>query len=132
MNANTLSKFNRNNSRRVLGILLSACLSSVYALDSNELSSANSEATKLFNSTLYPNEVISTPQDQNETELALNILKTIEDKKITETNKKISFVNTFNLPDEIKKYAKSLITQNLNYSDFKKESYGTYTLIEKM
>lgn len=72
--------------------------------------------------------IINSSQDQNDTELVMSILKLIEDKGITETNKKIDFINTFKVSNDIKEYATSLITQSLNYSDYKKDSYGTYTL----
>lgn len=109
-------------------MLLSTFFSSAYALDNHNSSSATNELLQTTSSHQDQNDIINTPQDQNDTELVMFILKCIEDKHITEINKKIAFVNTFKVSNDIKDYAISLITQDLNYSDHKKDSYGTYIL----
>jgi hypothetical protein len=65
---------------------------------------------------------------QNNTELVMFVMKSIEDKHITNVNKKIEFVNSFKVSDDIKEQAISLINQNIEYSDNEKVAYGVYLL----
>ena len=129
MNSNTLNQFKVISSRVLLGsILLITFSSSVYALDDLKPSSAANEVLKMINNPQYQNDIINNSQYQNDTELVMFIMKSIEDKKIKETTKKLDFVNTFKVANEIKDQVKSMIKQNLNYSDHEKVSYGIYLL----
>jgi predicted CoA-binding protein len=64
--------------------------------------------------------VLSNPQNQNDVELIMLIMKSIEDKNIQGIKERINFVDTFKVSDEIKNVAKSYIRQNISYSDNKK------------
>jgi hypothetical protein len=70
--------------------------------------------------------MLANPQTQNDTELVMFIMKSIEDKDIQGVDKKTNFVDTFKVSDSIKNQAKSYINQNINYSDYKKLSYGMF------
>lgn len=64
--------------------------------------------------------MLSNPQNQNDVELIMLIMKSIEDKNIQGIKERINFVDTFKVSDEIKNVAKSYIRQNISYSDNKK------------
>ena len=70
--------------------------------------------------------IVNNPVNQNNVELSMFILKMIQDKNITDINKKIAFVDTFQLSDDIKDTIKITINQNINYSDFERAGYGIY------
>lgn len=72
--------------------------------------------------------MIKNPTNQNNTELVMSILKDIEDKGIKDADKKIEFVDSFNVSNDIKEQAKSYIRQNIKYSDNERVSYGVYKL----
>ena len=113
-----------NISKMLFGIILSllVCLSSAYAhgnsIQYKPSPSSSDEVLKIINN----------PQNQNDVELVMFIMKTIEDKNIKDTNKKIAFVDTFQVSDDIKDVVKSYIKQNLSYSDNERISYGIYKL----
>ena len=73
-------------------------------------------------------QVISNQQNQKNVELIMFALKSIEELNITEMNKKIEFVDTLQVSDEIKTGVKSQIKQNLSYSDHERVGYGIYQL----
>lgn len=129
MNANNLNQFNIITPKILLGVITLMTFShSAYALDNTKPSSAAQELLKTIKTPQYQNNIINNLQYQNDTELAMFIMKSIEEKNIKEANKKIDFVNTFKVSDEIKDQVKSMIKQNINYSDHEKVSYGIYLL----
>ncbi len=71
-------------------------------------------------------QIVENPENQNKVELAMFILKSIEEKQIKNIDKKIDFVNSLPVSDEVKRFAKSIIQQGINYSDHEKTSYGIY------
>jgi hypothetical protein len=108
-------------------LIIGTFLSFAHAAQSSVKLSNN--AQKLFNSLNEPqnkNDSFNDPQSQNETELLMFTLKSLEDKKITDKNKKIEFVNSLKIDSDIKQFVINQINQNLNFSDFEKVSYGVY------
>ena len=73
-------------------------------------------------------EFINNIVNQNNNELVMFILKSIEDQGITNTDQKINFVNTFNVYDKVKEEVITAIKANITYSDNEKVSYGRYKL----
>ncbi len=73
-------------------------------------------------------EVVKNQQNQNDVELVMFILKSIDELNITDNSKKINFVDSMKVSDEIKDLAKNEINQGIVYSDHKKVSYGMYQL----
>jgi len=110
------------NSKILCGIILFllVCLSSAHAQGNltqyKSSPASNDEVLKIINN----------PQNQNDVELIMFVLKSIEYKNIKEINKKIDFVDTFKVSDDIKDVIKTIIKQNLNYSDHERISYGVY------
>jgi hypothetical protein len=104
--------------KRILAILLGGfVLMSAYAQDNlNQPSN------------IYPPASIESPQDRIDTEAVMSILKSIDDKGITDIKEKISFINASGQSNYIKDGARILITQGLKYSDFKKDFDGSYNL----
>lgn len=70
--------------------------------------------------------IINNPQNQNDAELIMLIQKSIEEKNITDINKKIAFIDSFNVTDYIKVLVKRNIKQGITYSDYERVSYGVY------
>ena len=100
-------------------------------LTSLSIANAQGNLTQYKPSPTSSNEVsniINNPQNQNDVELSMFVLKIIEDKNITDINKKIAFVDTFKISDDIKDAIKTTITQNINYSDNERVGYGIYEL----
>jgi len=120
MSNNILKCFNVKNRNILFGVILSLLTS---------LSVANPQSDlKLSNDTQATLKLTNDPQYQNDVELLMFVMKSIEDKKITDKNKKIEFVNSFKASNYIKEWAISLINQNITYSDNEKISYGDYLL----
>jgi len=129
MDRYTSNKFKIKNFKILFGILLStAFLNPTYAIDDPKLSSDVQEVLKMMQDPKYKNDFINNLQYQNDTELTMFLMKSIEDKGIKDTNKKIEFVNTFKVSEDIKEQVKSYIRQGINYSDHEKVSYGIYLL----
>ena len=120
--------------KKLLSILIFATsLNIAYAQDNLNISSlsSNAQATlKFLNDPKNKNDNLNDPQTQNDTELVMSIMKSIEDKQIKDNNKKIEFVNSFKVSSYIKDGVISLINQNITYSDHEKISYGVYGLNE--
>ncbi len=72
--------------------------------------------------------IITNPENRNHTELVMSVLKSIEDLWIKDTNKKIDFVNSLKVSDDIKDHVISQIRNNLSYPDYEKIDYGIYRL----
>lgn len=127
MTSNILNRFqiiSLINSKMLFGIILFilVCLSPAYAqgnLTQYKSSPASSDEVL---------KIINNPQNQNDVELIMFVLKSIEYKNIKEINKKIDFVDTFKVSDDIKDVIKTTIKQNLNYSDHERVDYGIYQL----
>lgn len=114
--------FNYKSTRILLGMLLFSTYLLSFANDNNVLQQLRSTPSS-------PDEVlkiVQNPQNQNNVELVMFILKNIEDLNIIETDKKIEFVNNFNVSDEIKSLVKTAIENHINYSDHKRITYGLY------
>lgn len=71
-------------------------------------------------------QILSNPKNQQKVELYMYVLKSIQDLGITDIDKKIAFVETMEVSNNIKDWVKSSIRHNINYSDYKKVSYGIY------
>ena len=102
-----------------------------FLLSLNALSFANysGDLSQLKSTPFSSDEVlkiIKNPQNQNNVELVMAVLKNIEDLNITEKDKKISFVDNFNTTDNIKSLVKISIENNISYSDHKRIDYGLY------
>jgi len=80
------------------------------------------------NSEAEVSKIIESPENRNHTELVMSVLKSIEDLWIKDTNKKIDFVNSLTVSDDIKDNTISQIRNNLSYSDHEKVGYGIYRL----
>ena len=127
MTSNNLNRFqiiSLINSKMLFGIILFilVCLSPAYAqgnLTQYKSSPASSDEVL---------KIINNPQNQNDVELIMFVLKSIEYKNIKDINKKIDFVDTFKVSDDIKDVIKTTIKQNLNYSDHERVDYGIYQL----
>ena len=130
MSNNILKCFNVKNRNILLGVALSLLTSLAVANPQDDLKlSSDAQATlEFFNAPQNKNDNINNPQTQNDTELVMFIMKSIEDKKITDKNKKIEFVNSFKVSNYIKEGAINDINQNITYSDNEKVSYGIYLL----
>lgn len=127
---NILNRFNVINRNILCGITL-ALLTSLSAASTQgdlNLSSSAQEMLKFLNDPQNKNDILNNPQTQNDNELVMFIMKSIEDKHIKEINKKVEFVNSFKVSNDIKEQAISYINQNLTYSDNEKASYGIYML----
>ena len=112
----------------LITVLLLTSLSATFAQDVSKLSNVAQQLSKWANDPQNQNDNILNPQTQNETELTMLILKSIEDKNITDKQQKIEFVNSSKVSENIKQDAISLINQNITYSDNEKVSYGLYLL----
>ena len=118
--------------KKLLTILIvGLSLNLAHAQGDLNLSSSAQEVLRSINEPQNKNDRLNNPQYQNDTELLMFIMKSIEDKHINEINKKIEFVNSFSVSKDIKEQAISLINQNITYSDNEKVSYGVY-LLKKM
>lgn len=118
---NILNSFNVTNSKMLLGVTLSVVTFLSFAsvqenLRTNTITLSDTEVTA----------TLQNPQNQNDVELIMSIMKIIEDKNIEGISKKINFVDTFKVSDYIKNTIKSYIRQNINYSDNERISYGIY------
>jgi hypothetical protein len=87
------------------------------------------DSTKLSEAEVQ--QIVTNPQNQQRVELVMSILKAIDDLNITENSKKIDFVNTMEVSDNIKTLVKNQINLNITYSDFQRVSYGIYRLMSK-
>src|SRR5688572_30222955 len=76
-------------------------------------------------------QIVTNPQNENKVELVMFVLKSIEDLNITDDDKKIAFVNSLDVSNEIKDVVKSDIKLNITYSDHERVSYGIYRLMSK-
>lgn len=115
--------------KKLLSILImGASLNIAHAQNNLNLSNDAQEILKFLNEPQNKNDSLNSPQVQNDNELVMSIMKFIEEKNIKEKNKKIEFINSLNVYDEIKQQAISYVNQNLTYSDNEKVSYGIYLL----
>ena len=115
--------------KKLLSILIvGASLNVAHAQGNLNLSSPAQEMLQFVNDPQNKNDKLNDPQAQNDTELVMFIMKSMEDKHIKEINKKLEFINSFNVSNGIKEQAISLINQNITYSDHEKVSYGIYLL----
>ena len=130
MSNNILKCFNIKNRNIVFGVILSLLTSLSVANPQNDLKlSSDAQATlEFFNSPQNKNDNINNPQTQNDIELVMFIMKSVEDKNLADKNKKIEFINSFKVSNVIKEQAISYINQNIKYSDNEKVSYGIYLL----
>lgn len=130
MSNNILKCFNVKNRNILFGVILSLLTSLSVANPQSDLKlSSDAQATlEFFNAPQNKNDNINNPQTQNDTELVMFIMKSIEDKKITDKHKKIDFINSFQVSKYIKDGAISEVNQNISYSDNEKVSYGIYML----
>lgn len=127
---NNLNCFNIVNSKVLFGMALSLIifLYPAYAQSKLKLSSDAQATLKFMNDPKNKNDILNNAQYQNDVELLMFIMTSIDDKNIKEKNKKIEFVNSFKASEYIKDWAISLINQNITYSDNEKVAYGIYTL----
>ncbi len=114
--------------KKLLITLLILTSLSVANTQVSKIPNAEQQFSKWANDPQNKNDNLLNPQTQNETELMMFLLKSIEDKNITDKQKKIEFVNSFKVSEDIKQYAISLINQNITYSNNEKISYGIYSL----
>jgi hypothetical protein len=115
--------------KKLLSILIvAASLNIAHAQSNLNLSSDAQEMLKFLHEPENKNDSLNSPQVQNDNELVMSIMKFIEDKNIKEKNKKIEFINSLSVSNEIKQQAISYVNQNLTYSDHEKVSYGLYLL----
>lgn len=115
--------------KKLLSILIiGTSLNVAHAQGDLNLSSPAQEMLQFVNDPQNKNDKLNNPQAQKDTELVMFIMKSIEDKHIKEIDKKIEFINSFNVSNGIKEQAVSLINQNITYSDNEKVSYGIYLL----
>jgi hypothetical protein len=70
--------------------------------------------------------IITSPENLNNTELVMSVLKSIEDLGIKDTNRKIDFVSSLKVSDDIKAQVIGQVRNSLSYSDHEKVSYGMY------
>ena len=112
----------------LITVLLLTSLSATFAQDVSKLSNVAQQLSKWANDPQNQNEKILNPQTENNTELTFSILKSIEDKNITYTQKKLDFVNSSQVSENIKQSVINLINQNITYLDYEKVSYGLYSL----
>jgi hypothetical protein len=109
-------------------LILGTSLNISHAQGDLNLSSPAQEMLKFINDPQNKNDRLNNIQYQNDTELVMFIMKSIDDKHIKEINKKIEFINSFNVSKDIKEQAISYVNQNITYSDNEKVSYGVYLL----
>lgn len=131
MKSQILKRFNAMNTGILFGIMLLCSTSFSVANAQNNLNNSGAaaqELLKFINDPQNRNDLLNNAQYQNDTELLMFVMKSIEDKNIKDINKKIEFVNSSNVSNDIKKQAISLINQNITYSDHEKVSYGIYML----
>lgn len=115
--------------KKLLTILIvGLSINIAHAQGNSNLSSGAQAVLQFVNDPQNKNDKLNNAQIQNDTELVMFIMKSIEDKHITEINKKIEFINSFNASNSIKEQAINLVNQNINYSDNEKVSYGVYLL----
>lgn len=96
--------------------------------DNLKLSSDAQKTLKFMNDPKNKNDMLNNVQYQNNVELLMFVMKSIEDQNINENNNKIKLVNSLDVSDYIKNWAISYINQNITYSDNEKISYQIYTL----
>ena len=120
MSSNALNDYKIVKSKKLLIAMLSITTFLSFANANNYHINRPSEAEAMH--------IVENPDNQNKVELAMFILKSIEEKQIKNIDKKIDFVNSLPVSDEVKRLAKSIIQQGINYSDNEKISYGIYRL----
>lgn len=86
------------------------------------------EVMQFINDPQNKNDKLNNIQIQNDTELVMFIMKSIEDKNIQDIDKKIEFINSLNVGKTIKDQVITLVNQDITYSDNEKISYGGYML----
>lgn len=130
MNSNIVKDVNIKHRNILFGVTLSLLtfFNIAHAKGDLKLSSDAHEVLKFVNKPQAKNDKLNDPQTQNDTELVMSILKYIEDKNITESNKKIEFINSSKVSNYIKNGVINEIQQNITYSDYEKVSYGIYML----
>ena len=114
--------------KMLITLLILTSLSFTYAQDVSNLSNVGQQLLKWSNNPQSKNDSTISPQRRNENELMMFILKSIADNNITDKQQKIEFVNSFQVSEDIKQFAISLINQNITYSDNEKVAYGLYLL----
>ena len=125
MNSKMLHNFNIINIKVLFGVILSLISFLSFAYTQENLNQMLNEEVMQNRAAL---QLITNPQTRNDNELSMFIMHIIESKNIKDFNKKIEFIDTFKVSDDIKQQAKVYVKQNLNYSDFRKVDYGVYIL----
>ena len=121
MNYNISNRRHVINRNQLFGVIFSllTCLSFAHAQENLPAHQSNISDDQAF-------KILQNPQNENHAELVMFVLKSIEDLNITDTNKKLEFVDTLEVSDQVKNQVKSYINQNISYSDNEKVSYGIY------